>query len=293
MAPAPPAHAQAPALDLPSLAVFEATTTPAAARSFSALALDPGELTRQIEESLRASRRFNVFERSKSVMSETIDAEQELALDKSFDQTDRNAAGFGKKNKVQFVVYPMVTSLSFNVRRAPQEEAPGRYRYAASGGASLTTKVLDTTTGQIAYQVTRQMMLPASNSVGKGISGPDEGAVVTGDAWRALSRDAARQVANSVIGTLFPIQVVQAQGQDIFVTRGEGAGVEVGEVYQLFAVGEALIDPVTKEKLGEAESLLGEVQVTRVTPRFSVLRSLAPLAGQPKAGDIARPRPNG
>lgn len=283
-----PSFAFAQADPLPKLAVFEAATTPAAKKTFSEAALDAGELTRQIEEGLRASRRFDIFERSKIVMSEAIDTEQELALDKSF---EKNAAAFGKKAKVQFVVYPMITYLNLNVRRAAMDENPGRFRYSASGTVAITTKVLDTETGQIAYQATREVPLAAQNDAGQGVNGPNDTATVTGNAWRYLARGAGVQITNAVVGTLFPVQVMQANGADIFVNRGEGAGIEVGDIFQLFAVGEALIDPVTKEKLGESESLLGEAQVLRITPRFSVLKATSPLSATPKAGDVARPRP--
>jgi hypothetical protein len=65
----------------------------------------------------------------------------------------------------------------------------------------------------------------------------------------------------------------------------------VGERYQLFAIGAPLIDPATTEKLGEAEELLGDVEIVRVNPRFSVARAKATLGGDAKAGDILRPAP--
>ncbi len=123
------------------------------------------------------------------------------------------------------------------------------------------------------------------------LQGPDDGAAVHAEVWRWLSRQAASRVTNAVVGALFPIQVVQTQGADIFVNRGEGGGIAPGETYQLFSVGEALIDPVTREKLGQAEELLGDVEVIRVTPRFSVVRARAPLTGDAKAGDVLRPKP--
>jgi hypothetical protein len=281
-----PVFAQAP--DLPKLAVFEAATTPAAKAKFGELSLDAGELTRQVEEGLRASRRFEVFERSKIVMEETIASEQELAADPNF---DKSAVAFGKRAMVQYVVYPMVTFLNLSVRRSSMDEAPGRYRYAATGSVAVTTKVLDTTTGQLVYQATRETALPTPNDVGKGVTGANDNSIVIGDGWRVLARTTAGQITNAIVGSLFPVQVMQASGADIFVNRGEGAGINVGDMFQLFSVGEALIDPVTKEKLGEAETHLGDVQVVRVTPRFSVVRAVSPLAAPPKAGDVARPAP--
>jgi hypothetical protein len=84
---------------------------------------------------------------------------------------------------------------------------------------------------------------------------------------------------------------MRAQGGDIFVNRGEGGGISVGERYQLFSVGAPLIDPATNEKLGDAEDLLGDVEIVRVNPRFSVAHARASLSREVKSGDILRPAP--
>ena len=110
-------------------------------------------------------------------------------------------------------------------------------------------------------------------------------------AWRVLATDAAARITNAVVGALFPIQVMKVQGGDIFVNRGEGGGISVGERYQLFSVGAPLIDPATNEKLGDAEQLLGDLEIARVTPRFSVARAKTTLSGDVKAGDVLRPAP--
>jgi hypothetical protein len=276
------------AQERPTLAVFETVNTPAAAKTLASVSLDLQEMTRQIEEGLRATRRFTVFERSREILANTVFSEQELVDTSRF---VGDAAQFGKMNNVQFIVQPMVTSLHLSVRRVPNDEAPGRFRYLPSGAAGLTVKVLDSTTGELAYQTSQDLALPTGSPVARMLQGPDDGAAVHAEVWRWLSRQAASRVTNAVVGALFPIQVVQAQGADIFVNRGEGGGIAPGETYQLFSVGEALIDPVTREKLGQAEELLGDVEVIRVTPRFSVVRARAPLTGDAKAGDVLRPKP--
>jgi hypothetical protein len=105
-----------------------------------------------------------------------------------------------------------------------------------------------------------------------------------------MAKDAAIKLTNAIVDERFPIQVMQTQADDIFVNRGEGGGIVVGDIYQLVSVGESLIDPATKENLGSAEATLGEVQVTRVNPRFSIVKAITLLAGRVKAGDILRRR---
>ena len=103
-----------------------------------------------------------------------------------------------------------------------------------------------------------------------------------------MVKEAATKVTNAVVGYVFPIQVIKTDGADIFVNRGEGGGIATGESYDLYSVGEAMIDPVTKENLGSSEKILGRVKVARVNPRFSVVQAVGKLPSAPKAGDILR-----
>jgi len=272
--------------DRPSMSVFPAITSDVVRSQFGDGKLDSQELTRQIEEAVRATRRFSLFERSGEILRDSVLLEQDFA---KAGQALHNAAEAGKLNNVQFITQPIITHASVVVRRMQQEENPGHYRYSASGSLTVTVKLLDTTSGEIMYQTTRESTLAPGNSVGAKQSGAGDEALVRAAAWQALTIDAAARIANAVVGSLFPIQVMKVQGADIFVNRGEGAGISLGERYQLFSIGVPLIDPATNEKLGNAEELLADVEIVRVTPRFSVARAKATLSVEVKAGDVLRP----
>ena len=51
--------------------------------------------------------------------------------------------------------------------------------------------------------------------------------------------------------------------------RSKDTGVKVGDIYEIFALGEAMIDPDTGENLGAEETLIGTIKVTSVLPKFS------------------------
>ncbi len=272
----------------PSMAVFPAIPSDVVRSQFGDGKLDSQELSRQIEEAVRATRRFSLFERSGEILRDSVLLEQDFA---KAGQALHNEAEAGKLNNVQFIAQPLITHVSVAVRRMQLEEKPGQYRYSASGSLAVTVKVLDTTSGEIMFQTTRECALPQGNSIGAGQSGASDEPLVRAAAWRALATDNASRITNAVVGALFPIQVMKVQGADIFVNRGEGAGISVGERYQLFSVGAPLIDPATNEKLGNAEELLGDLEITRVTPRFSVATAKSVLNGDAKAGDVLRLAP--
>jgi len=271
-----------------SLAVFPAIILDTTQQFFSEGKLDARELTQQIEEALRGTRRFAIFERSKIILQNSVLLEQEFAKGR---QALSNAAEAGKLANVQFIAQPIITQVNIAVRKSQNEESPGQYRYLAKGSLSVRIKVLDTTSGEIAFQTTRDVALSPGNDVGTRQAGARDEVLVIDAAWRSLASSAATRLANAIVGSLSPIQVLHTQDTDIFVNRGEGGGIFAGEVYQIFSIGEALIDPTTNEKLGYTEKLLGEVEIVRVNPRFSVARANAPLTGQVKPGDVLRPPP--
>jgi hypothetical protein len=272
----------------PTMAVFPAIPSDLVRSQFGDGKLDSQELTRQIEEAIRATRRFSLFERSGEILRDSVLLEQDFA---KAGQALHNEAEAGKLNNVQFITQPLITHVSVAVRRMQLEEKPGKYHYGATGSVVVTVKVLDTRSGEIMFQTTREYTLPQVNSVAAGQTGASDEPLVRASAWRALASEAAARITNAVVGALFPIQVMKVQGPDIFVNRGEGAGISVGERYQLFSVGAPLIDPATNEKLGDAEQLLGDLEIARVTPRFSVARAKSALNGEVKAGDVLRLAP--
>lgn len=274
--------------DRPSMAVFPTIVAEILRNQFGDGKLDPQELTRQIEQSVRATRRFTLFERSGEILRHSVLLEQDFAQG---GQALRNAAEAGKLQNVRFIAQPIVVHANIDVRRMQREERPGQYVYNATGSLAVTVKILDTTSGEIMYQTTKEAVLRPGNDAAENIYGVADEPLVRAAVWRALAADASNELTNAVVGTLFPIQVMQVQGSDIFVNRGEGAGISVGEHYQLFSVGAPLIDPATNEKVGNTEELVGDVDVMRVTPHFSVVQLKAAAHGTIKAGDILRPAP--
>jgi hypothetical protein len=282
------AHSPSYADERASLAVFPTLLLDAARSLFDQRKLDARELTQQLEETLRATRRFAIFERATEILQNSVLREQDFA---EGGEALRNFAERGKLANVQFIALPIITQMNISVRKIQSEEIPGQYQYRSKGFLNVRVKILDTTSAEIAFQTTRDVAISPDNDAGTRQTGPHDEYLVFDAAWHSLAHDAATQLTNSVVGSLSPIQVLQAQAADIFVNRGEGGGIVVGEIYQIFSVGDALIDPVTHEKLGYAEKLLGEVEIVRVNPRFSVARARKPLVGEVKPGDVLRPLP--
>ena len=123
-----------------SLAVFPTIVKEAARSSFGEGKLDAQELTRQIEEALRATGRFAIFERSSEILKNSVLIEQEFAKG---GQSLNNAAEAGKLANVQFIAQPIIMQVNIPMRKIQREESPGQYRYTAAGSLDVTLKLLN------------------------------------------------------------------------------------------------------------------------------------------------------
>ena len=267
------------AQDKPSIAVYPAILGPSVT-NFPENSIDIQELTRRLEEALRATRRFRLFERDENVLKkwklEGDIAESALAREYSTE--------FGKLNNVGLIVQPMIVGFDLSSKFAPVDGLEGMYQRTDSGMLIVTSKVLSTTTGEIKYQITIEDGFSRGPTVveGKGSVGVDK------NDWIEIAGSSGVKSATSIVNAIFPIQVMLFQSNMLFLNRGEGGGIQVGDELQLFSAGEDLIDPATKENLGPAEIPIGMVRVVQVKPKTSTAIPIGELMIPPKSGDIVR-----
>jgi len=265
----------------PSIAVYPTVATGDAKVVVEKQQFDLQEITRQTEEALRATRRFTLFERSAEIMQNSVLKEQDFAQS---GKALGDAAEFGKLNNVGLIVQPLVTATKIGASFAALDDFPGRYKRTDAGSLVVTFKVLDTTSGQLKYQTTQE----AGFSLGGGVVDGKTGGIGR-DAWASLAHGVAVKGASAIVNSIFPIEVIKADDTGIYLNRGEGGGIDVGESYNVFGQGEALVDPASGETLGSTETLLGRVKISRVNSKFSVANPIGKLSQMPKPGDILRP----
>jgi len=263
----------------PTIAVYP-TMLGSSIKNFDRYALDLQELTRRLEEALRATRRFSVFERNETVLQkwklEGDIAESGLARESSTE--------FGKLNNVRLIIQPMVIEFALGSKFAPVDGLDGMYRRTDIGRLVVTSKVLDTTSGEIKYQITVDDGFSRGPTV---VEGEGQTGVSLQD-WTGLASQIGTQSASSIVNSIFPVQVVHYQSNMLFLNRGEGGGIKVGDELELFSVGEDLIDPISQENLGPVEIPIGIVQIIQVKPKTSTAIPVGDLMIEPKRGDIVR-----
>ena len=85
-------------------------------------------------------------------------------------------------------------------------------------------------------------------------------------------------------------RVAQVEGRSLYINAGEKSGLQVGTRLDVFRAGKAIIDPVTKMKLGTTESKIGQALVTQNDLGDQADMSIAtPSSGAGfSAGDIVK-----
>jgi hypothetical protein len=78
----------------------------------------------------------------------------------------------------------------------------------------------------------------------------------------------AGKIAARAADTISPARVIGKRDKVVTINRNDQSGIKVGQFWEVFALGDDLVDPDTGEKTRE-EVLVGKVKITRVTPQNS------------------------
>ncbi len=93
--------------------------------------------------------------------------------------------------------------------------------------------------------------------------------VVPEQLYQVLFSQAATLITRNVMDDIYPLRVVQVQdGGEVIVNHGPPL-VTAGEQYNVFLEGEDVVDPVTGETLGVADTWVATITITRVADKVS------------------------
>lgn len=86
---------------------------------------------------------------------------------------------------------------------------------------------------------------------------------------RKIAEEMGQKIANRVVDVIYPAKILSITGKQAMINRGDGTGIERGQLWDVFAIGEEMIDPDTGESLGGSEIKVGTLKIDRVNPKFS------------------------
>jgi len=83
-----------------------------------------------------------------------------------------------------------------------------------------------------------------------------------------ITREMAQKIASRVADAIFPARVIGKRDKVVTINRNDTSGIKVGQVWEVFMLGDELVDPDTGDKTRE-EISVGTVKISRVTPQNS------------------------
>jgi len=240
-------------------------------------------LDSQLMDRLNATRKFTLVARSD--LAELL-KEQELSNSGNVAKAD-DAAKAGQITGAKFLLVTTIDDFDDNTEKV-ELTTLSRVAFVRRVRFGGTARIYDSSTGNLLESVVVRLE-ETDNRVDQ--AGFQRSGEPTDTLLLTLAGKVADQIANRVADAAFPVRVLVKRDKQLTINRGEGAGVSVGQLWNVFAVGEKLVDPDTGEVLGMEEVLVGKARIVSVQPKFSTAEILDD-AGIDK-GAVLRPAPDG
>lgn len=280
-------------LCLLSIPVFAGSTQPAVAikepkvgekiSKYTKKHLNIELLWAELESSFRATRKFRVLTRDKSVIS---DIREEQKFSES-DLAKGDAAATGQLANAHYLVLPKVQNFKFyrSIKALPNFDS--KYTRQDSGMIHLTAQMVDTTTGQVVTTFDLKSKFYTKSKIVN-----SRGGVPNNIYFTKMAKDVSAQLADQFVNAVYPMKVVKRtkRGQ-VIINRGKDGGLKIKQVFDVFFAGEELVDPDTGESLGSGEEFVGQIKIVRINPKVTyakIISELDPDSGPIGIGDIVR-----
>ena len=255
--------------------------------NFGELTMSSTELSRQLSHKLSMAftqtNKFAVLDREY-----VFEFAKERNILLSDDSSIEEKAKLGQVLGVDYMLIDVVsdakiTKKVINLEAIGQSttelEAEFTLDYRLVVGPSRQLKVLDTIDISLEHKDVKKLMKKweADDIDYKEITG------------NLLSR-VANQVVETVIDRVYPVRIAIVAGDGQIVINQGGQRVEKGRLFEVYADGQEIIDPDTKESLGTTETLVATIKVDKVSQNISYASVIRGDAGELSEGLVCRPK---
>lgn len=224
----------------------------------------------QLIDRINATRKFQVVARSDL---DDILKEQDFASSGNVDLNDKSAAQQFKIAGVKYLVVTTVDDFQ-DYNEVATFQGTGRSATKRVIRLSCVGKIYDSTTGKLLESTNFQI---SNKDVSENKTYSVRDSNLNEDLLVAIAREMSGKIANRVADVIFPPKVLSKRDKQITINRGDGTDIAVGQIWNVFALGEELIDPDTRESLGREEILTGKVKIIGVLPKTSTAEIIEDL----------------
>jgi len=224
----------------------------------------------QLIDRINATRKFQVVARGDL---DDVLKEQDFASSGNVDLNDKSAAQQFKISGVKYLVVTTVDDFQ-DYNEVATFQGTGRSATKRVIRLSCVGKIYDSTTGKLLESTNFQI---SNKDVSENKTYSVRDSNLNEDLLVAIAREMSGKIANRVTDVIFPPKVLSKRGKQITINRGDGTDIAVGQIWNVFALGEELIDPDTRESLGREEILTGKVKIIGVLPKTSTAEIIEDL----------------
>ncbi|HEY1686589.1 MAG TPA: CsgG/HfaB family protein [Tepidisphaeraceae bacterium] len=153
---------------------------------------------------------------------------------------------------------------------------------------NLILKIYNTTTGVLMQAVNIPVSLTDRGTSRVPTQGFSNGAPDDSLLEQAVDQLSIQSV-NKVVDIVYPAKVIAVTDNQVTINRGQGSGIAPNQIWEVFALGNEMIDPDTGASLGHEEVKIGEIQITDILPQFSKAMIVGENHGIDR-GEIVRPK---
>ena len=214
----------------------------------------------KVEELLTQGRRFGILDRKRP---EVYEAEKQIVLSDDVNVAER--ARLGKVMGADYLVYGSIDRVAIQ-NESRVIRATGERIERAYGDTKVRFTVLAMATRQVKWSsaITLDKRLPPG--------------LVPEVAAQALLNEVASRLVDELTENIYPPRVTDVIGPGQFVVNRGGNTVEAGNIFEVFAVGDWLLDPDTGERLDRLETSVGIARIVSVKPKYSVAELISEVA---------------
>jgi hypothetical protein len=232
----------------------------------------------RMTNSIVNTRKFSVVDNAR--LKEAI-AEQSKVDSGLSDAKD--APKKGKIKSAGFILYGTVLSLGFEAAKSKGDGFSGE---RVTAKVELNVRFMEAETGEA--MASKTIIAEVSkNSVSSSATSTQNN--LGEQALQAAIEKAACKVTDKLMELAFPLVIIKVSRGSVTVNLPEERAKK-GMLLEVFEVGENMTDPDTGESLGPDEELLGELEITKVFPKFAKARPLSGMKTEILSkGMIVRP----
>lgn len=210
-----------------------------------------------LADSLVGSRKFQIIEKSPNV-----DARQlvnDVINNPLVSQAERALAYYGQPTDM-FVDFDL-KSMDFAFREITLPNFPPIR--LPEGSVSVSFQIIDTFSSKIKFS--DFLVLELNSASFSGYSQFQ----LENQIDSVISQITSKKMAGKILDAIYPMLIIDIDPSDIASINYGSDLISVGDKFEVFERGEVVRDPYTKEAIGWSESKVGDLTISRATPKVS------------------------